>query len=1184
MRISDDILFFTMGTSHSDIHLIIAPGKSVNTPYSKGILLASIVILSSVSVLFIEIDIEELNNDSLKLNGEAKTSSLVDVPSWRIYDIWNYNGNLDLVNYIASSGVNTNLQSMSGTLQKTVTDIYTMTVDNKSTLVYNIQSHGEYDSGGAISLEGTNGCLYVTMDTEEIVRVSDLASIEQEATFDLVFDPVLFGSCRTWLRQDVAELIVLNEYSPPLESYDFPLYVGDNWDEDFTQETSYSGSSDYVTIPSDTLDSNSINWEIMSQGFSGVGYSGCIPSYNISSTNSDGEDAGYKWFCPAIRGDIKTETIEGIGFTAIHSLSSYYAASRPKQIEVEVEFPLAPIDMDISAWINVSQGGNPLSNQNVEFRYEIEGDIQTVTTAANGSAHIIFNTGHAADNSITTNDLGSHGIVAWISSENVVGAATVSIDPNIHEIDLIAYTDGVTVERTRGIRTVSLNDDIGFNAIPGDVLTFSIPVINRGLIKSPTTILEVTGADGATSSANVPRLDSLAETRIEIDWVVPANQPSGDSSILFEVDPGEAITSDGNRSNNQGSFTIFIGRLPEAVLLIPDESLTLDEIVFNGLSSWDPDGGSISCYFTIEKLNGDTIGSEEPDCIHEYSWDDDGTFLVTMLVTDDESDADYAESSVSILNRYPEITIGTESDNVPVLSPVTFELTERIDLDTQHPQAPVDIQWKSPCEEGAISLKCTVTPTEEGTYTVEVDAMDDDGAITTETYTVNVNNIAPFDSEVEVIFQGNRIQPNSYGLFTINEGDELTIRGIAHDSENDIDSLQHIWTPDAESFPDIQTIQIGRVSLITHTFETDGQHLATLQVIDDDGESAETLTVPFKVNNIVPSILPFAEPLPAAEDNDIEISMRVEDTSHDLQIMTSCFDLNPDENTDSTGNKTDDCDVESIHLKHSWPDSNSAPDHITFHATDDDGRRAWVSIPIDIRNVKPIARATTSTYQPVSGESFIINANGTTDSIFDMQNMRYQWDLNIAKDSDGDGNPANDIDVEGNIIELVFDVEGTVIVQLTVNDGDATDSIILTIQVQKAPFSVVGLVSSPIFIVFILIIMAGGGGYLFLQKKKEEVYDEPLMSKRRKISMDDAFDDAGFDPFSEDKERRRVQSNREVEKTSSEPIKVEEKIMVDYLTEMDAEQKESVETEPNVVSLNEVLSTEDIEALLGEEE
>ena len=92
----------------------------MDTPFRKSILLASIVIFSSFSGLFFEIGTDELRNDSLKWNGEAKTSSLVDVPSWKINDIWNYNGNLDLVNYVASSGVNTNLQSMSGTLQKTV--------------------------------------------------------------------------------------------------------------------------------------------------------------------------------------------------------------------------------------------------------------------------------------------------------------------------------------------------------------------------------------------------------------------------------------------------------------------------------------------------------------------------------------------------------------------------------------------------------------------------------------------------------------------------------------------------------------------------------------------------------------------------------------------------------------------------------------------------------------------------------------------------------------------------------------------------------------------------------------------------------------------------------------------------------------------------------------------------------
>ena len=92
------------------------------------------------------------------------------------------------------------------------------------------------------------------------------------------------------------------------------------------------------------------------------------------------------------------------------------------------------------------------------------------------------------------------------------------------------------------------------------------------------------------------------------------------------------------------------------------------------------------------------------------------------------------------------------------------------------------------------------------------------------------------------------------------------------------------------------------------------------------------------------------------------------------------------------------------------------------------------------------------------------------------------------------------------------------------------------------------------------------------------------MSQLQKISMDDAFDDEGFDPFSEDKERRRVKSNREVEKTISEPIKEEDKTKVDYLTEIDAEQIKSDGTEPNVASINEVLSTEDIEALLDEEE
>ena len=155
--------------------------------------------------------------------------------------------------------------------------------------------------------------------------------------------------------------------------------------------------------------------------------------------------------------------------------------------------------MDISAWINVTNNNAyPVGNQAMEFRYETGGDLQSITTAANGTAHVIFNTEDNADNSDSGSDLGSHGVLAWTSDEStkVIGVSTITIDPDVYEIDLYVNENGVSVERTRENSTITLDDNIGFTGIRGDTLTFSIPVINRGLRVSPATILQVTGPDG----------------------------------------------------------------------------------------------------------------------------------------------------------------------------------------------------------------------------------------------------------------------------------------------------------------------------------------------------------------------------------------------------------------------------------------------------------------------------------------------------------------------------------------------------------------------------------------------------------------------------------------------------------------------------------------------------------------
>tara|TARA_B100000029_G_scaffold2890_2_gene3604 strand:- start:906 stop:4388 length:3483 start_codon:yes stop_codon:yes gene_type:complete len=1065
----------------------------------------------------------ELNEErSILETSRNSASTIVDVPNWRIGDRWNYDGFLDVRDFVADSGVETNVETLDGTLDTRVTDIYTMTVENVSTLVYKVESEGEYEAND-VNLAGYDGDLIIDIDTIEIVRASDLASIEQEATIDIDFDYQIWWWTYTI---HVADLVVTNEYSPSLESYDFPISVGESWETAYTQDTTYSGSSDYVEIPDDTTSSNSSSWEVVSRGSSGVSYGGCGQSYNITVYDSDGDETGYRWYCPAIRNDIKSSTTESIGFIATHELNWYQQATRARTLDVDLDFQLSPLSMDMNATITVTNNaGNALADQQVEFRYEVEEDVRTFTTDSNGQFIVDLNSGGAADNSLGGSEHGSHGIIAWLTTANQIGVTTLITDENVHEVDLIADSAGVTVDRTRDNRTVSLNSIIGFAAVPGDVLTFSVPVVNRGILTSPATEIRVVGPDGVSSTSAVPALDSLQEERVEISWTVPVGQPSGDATVDFVVDEAALIANDGNRSNNYGSFTLFIGRLPTASLIVNSPVNTFDTATLNGLYSTDPDGGSISCVFEVETLSGTMASFAEEDCVLETNWEDDGEFLVRLTVTDEESDTDSVEEVITVLNRPPEIIVDASTYSTPVLSPVTFEVTHREDMDTSNPFSPVDIAWQTACEEGStVSARCTITPSIEGEYTIEVIGMDDDGATVTETVTIDVTNIAPSNPGAEVWRGNTKLTPDTRGVYSVDEGDALEIRGWAEDSENDIDDLIHLWSPDAEDFPEIQQQSVGQFSTVEHVYTTSGLHLATLVVTDDDGESAETLTVAIEVKNVAPTVDPISNPLPVAEDGEISITATVWDTLGDLENLQNCFDLDPETNSDGEGGADDDCDLEGTSFVGSWPDATTAPSSIIFHTMDDDGERAFNEVPITVNNVKPSAHASVSEQNPTEGDTIVLSGNLTTDSAFDLQNLNYHWDLDTSVDSDGDGNPSNDADHVGRWFEWKADSPGTRTIKLTVSDESMSDSKTLTITVEKAPFTFANLITSPAAIILIILLLAGGGGFAFMRlKKPDDLVEAPPEARRgRRVSMDDAFDDPEFDPFSEDQSKRRV--------------------------------------------------------------
>ena len=134
--------------------------------------------LESNSILVEEFEEREVNRNSV---------SIVDVTDWRIGDRWYYSGFLDVRDFVADSGVSTNVETLSGNLDTQVTDIYTTTVEGVSTLVYKVESEGQYEAQN-IELAGNDGDLMIEIDTVEIIRASDLASIEQEATIDIDFD------------------------------------------------------------------------------------------------------------------------------------------------------------------------------------------------------------------------------------------------------------------------------------------------------------------------------------------------------------------------------------------------------------------------------------------------------------------------------------------------------------------------------------------------------------------------------------------------------------------------------------------------------------------------------------------------------------------------------------------------------------------------------------------------------------------------------------------------------------------------------------------------------------------------------------------------------------------------------------------------------------------------------------
>ena len=1037
-------------------------GRAVQAAFLVSLFVLSTGLGVVESTLLQEQNAEEYRSQS--------ASGAVDVPTYRVGDTWVYETKFDVAQLLAQANVSASLNTLTGDTVNEVTDIFYETDDNGDTvLAYEIEISGSFTSGNnGATLEGTPGRLNIDYDGIDVLRARDLATITSDFTLDVRFRAFNLG----FLEVTLGEVTFDNTYSPAKERHDFPLRNGDQWYMEFEATTEVSGTSDYFD-PSefDAQEDENNSWQVVkneapSEDGDTPQYTGCDDSYKISEWNATGVNLGFNWYCPAVRGSVWNRIVNPAGFTIDWLLKTYdptdsnsvVSSSSPggrnTQIHVSTGTTATLPDAIEQVSIEYNVAGSPsipIKNTNLQLRYEIADTIINPTTDNNGRAQVSLNVSDEVDDTSASDDYTSNGVVVYDPVGDVVGATTIVQDLNVVGIDLVAQASSVIVERTRNGDTSTLGASIGYNALPGDVLSFSLPAQNRGVLTAPSTYMEIETPDGTVSRNALPTIAPYAEERVLVDWSVPANMPIGTAQLTFTVDPDENVTADANRSNNDASISVFIGRAPNASLVVDEGKYTFENITLNATQSFDIDGGDVDCRFEIESRAGLIDVIEAPDCWTQWNWSNSGSWSVKVLVIDEELDTDEMVVDVVVLNRAPSFNL-THPTSVEVESPITLEAVDIEDIDTSSPSGQqVSISWPGlDCEEGLTQSRCTFTPLFEGPINITAVATDDDGATTTLTSEVMVLNVPPTLSAPSLFKGGEEVLPDENGTWHLDEDEVALLRATASDTANDEGTVIIEWHPSLED--ENWTISsIGIASSEAVSWNTSGMHTVQVRAIDADGASSDMQQATVMIHNVPPTITGLPGNTPVFENDLLNLTVVASDTASDLPSLEVCWDLDAALDSDGDGVTDNDCELSGLNIAPSW--DTQGVRMITVTVTDDDGAIAQQSMNVSVLNLPPTAVISELTVLDglTEGDNLTLSGTNSLETAGDKEDLVYEWDSSHL-DTDLDGEKTGDIDFTGPTwtVEDLPAGTWTFVLTVTDDDGESTQTEIIVL-VAEAP-------------------------------------------------------------------------------------------------------------------------------------
>jgi len=236
--------------------------------------------------------------------------------------------------------------------------------------------------------------------------------------------------------------------------------------------------------------------------------------------------------------------------------------------------------------------------------------------------------------------------------------------------------------------------------------------------------------------------------------------------------------------------------------------LTGEVIHFDASESYDPDGDIVEYFWDFDD------GTNASGVTVDHSYADNGTYTVTLTVTDDDGLTDL-DTATKIIENRPPVALFTQSlTTVETGETTTFYAGDSYDLDGTI----VSYQWDF--DDGTIvtetDLSITHVYEDDGSYTVTLTVTDDDGATNSTSITKTVLNRPPIAS------------------FTQNATTVDTEEAIHFDASNsfdlDGDIVEYFW-----DFGD-ETNETGVT--VDHTYAEGGNYTVILTVTDDDGATS----------------------------------------------------------------------------------------------------------------------------------------------------------------------------------------------------------------------------------------------------------------------------------------------------------------------------------------------------------